>query len=444
MSSPQTWDVRARFVALNPPFQGRSFPIVLFPAVIGRGTECAVFLDNGSVSRQHAVVEEKAGGFRIRDLGSRNGIKLADQPIHEAALNAGDVVTVGDVQLRFEPASAGRPFSASESPAAAAAPAAARTLTGQDIVTLVQSAPATDLSAGAPMAEGAPESRPRVGLNLKMVGAIVAALALSLGAGAFLLRSSGGAAVRRAQWPAVMVKVGERKWVQISTVQYIQIGTDAWWAPMDLRGRDIREIVVGNSQRAAASSGGDDNGEGIAGVEKYDPGEILITGKSVGVTGLTITLDNGSVLTLRVIVRGRLEDPLEPLLYGRYSATERVAMAQQFLDNGIRVEKQQPYLALQEYQRARAVLTPLPDASKGELYHLQIVPRLAMAQRTVDDRWSALRGKVSVAVASNDLATAIDLLHEAVKLIPDPNDPRRQKAEGALRSLIRRQLEERQ
>ena len=107
MSSPQTWDVRARFVALNPPFQGRSFPIVLFPAVIGRGNECEVFLDAVSISRQHAVVEEQDGRFHIRDLGSRNGIKLADQPVHEAVLNAGDVVTVGDIQLRFEPVSAG-------------------------------------------------------------------------------------------------------------------------------------------------------------------------------------------------------------------------------------------------------------------------------------------------------------------------------------------------
>ena len=159
---------------------------------------------------------------------------------------------------------------------------------------------------------------------------------------------------------------------------------------------------------------------------------------------MTITLDNGSVLTLRVIVRGRLEDPLDPLLYGRYSAPERVAMAQQFLDNGIRIEKEKPYLALQEYLKARAVLTPLPDRLKGDLYYLQIGPRLARVQRTVDDKWNELRGKISVAVASNDLATATDLLQEAVKLIPDPNDPRHQKAQGALRALIRRQLEERQ
>jgi hypothetical protein len=38
----------------------------------------------------------------------------------------------------------------------------------------------------------------------------------------------------------------------------------------------------------------------------------------------------------------------------------------------------------------------------------------------------------------------MDLLQQAVKLIPDPNDPRHQKAQGALRALIRRQIEERQ
>jgi hypothetical protein len=203
---------------------------------------------------------------------------------------------------------------------------------------------------------------------------------------------------------------------------------------------------VGGPQAGSASRG--DDGDSMVSVEKYDPGpngqtgEILVTGKSVGETGVTLTLDNGSVLTMRVVVRGRLEDPLEPLLYGRYSAPERVAMAEQFLDNGILIEKEKPYLALQEYEKAKAVLTPLPDRNKGDLYYLQIVPRLAKAQRAVDDEWSALRGQIGVALASNDLTTAMDLLHQAVRLIPDPNDPRRQKAEGALHSLIRRQIEE--
>jgi hypothetical protein len=201
---------------------------------------------------------------------------------------------------------------------------------------------------------------------------------------------------------------------------------------------------VGGPKGPSAPSGGEDNGDSIAGVEKYDPGEILITGKSVGETGVAITLNNGSVLAMRVIVRGRLEDPLDPLLYGRYPAPERVAMAQQFLDNGILIEKEKPYLALQEYQKARAVLTPLPDRNKGELYYLQIIPRLTKAQRAVDDRWNTLRGQISIAAASDDLTTAMDLLQQAVKLIPDPNDPRHQKAQGALRALIRRQIEERQ
>jgi hypothetical protein len=431
-------EVRARLVALSPPFQGRSFPIVLFPAVIGRGSECEVFLDAASISRQHAVVEEKDGRFRIRDLGSRNGIRLRDQPVHEAVLNPGDVVTVGDIQLRFDP------VSASEQAAAKTQAAAARTLTGQEIVALAQSSPPADLAAGAE-AQAEPESQPRVGLNLKMIAAVVAALVLSLGAGVFILRYAGrAAAVHRAQWPAVLVKVGEKKWIQISRVEYLKIGTDTWWAPTDLRGRDVREIIVGDSQEPSPSSGDENGGDSIAAVEKYDPGEILVTGKSAGETGVTITLDNGSVLTLRVIVRGRLEDPLEPLLYGRYPAPERLAMGEQFFNNGLLIEAEKPYLALQEYQKAKAVLTPLPDQLKGDLYFLQILPRLAKAQRTVDDDWTTLRGKISVAVASNDLTTAMDLLQEAVKLIPDPNDPRHQKAEGALHQLIRRQLEERE
>ena len=440
MSSPQTWDVRARFVALNPPFQGRSFPIVLFPAVIGRGTECEVFLDAVSISRQHAVVEEKDGRFHIRDLGSRNGIKLADQPVHEAVLNAGDVVTVGDIQLRFEPVSAGE-AGRRESPGGC----------GPDIDRAGHRLARAVRAAGGPRRrdrgrEGAPESQPRVGLNLKMVAVVVAALAAFGGRRRLhppLLRPRGGRSAERngpPSWSRSARRSGSRsRACSTSRSGPTSGGRRRTWATA-ISGKSSWAIRRDRRIRRAAAT----TAIRSPSVEKYDPGEILVTGKSVGETGVTITLDNGSILTMRVIVRGRLEDPLDPLLYGRYSAPERVAMAEQFLDNGILIEKEKPYLALQEYLKARAVLTPLPDRHKGDLYYLQIGPRLAKVQRTVDDRWNELRGKISVAAASNDLTTAMDLLQEAVKLIPDPNDPRHQKAQGALRALIRRQLEERQ
>jgi pSer/pThr/pTyr-binding forkhead associated (FHA) protein len=40
---------------------------------IGRAPECDVFLDDVTVSREHAVLERHPDGIHVRDLGSLNG-----------------------------------------------------------------------------------------------------------------------------------------------------------------------------------------------------------------------------------------------------------------------------------------------------------------------------------------------------------------------------------
>ena len=40
---------------------------------IGRSPDCGIFLDDVTVSRKHAVLTERDGGFFIEDQGSLNG-----------------------------------------------------------------------------------------------------------------------------------------------------------------------------------------------------------------------------------------------------------------------------------------------------------------------------------------------------------------------------------
>jgi general secretion pathway protein E len=90
MSAMPTWKLQ--------PLRGNSKPLVLSDAkiTIGRGTENVVPLLDDQASRKHALVESDGrGGFRVRDLGSRNGTKLNEIRIEESPLKSGDVLRVG-------------------------------------------------------------------------------------------------------------------------------------------------------------------------------------------------------------------------------------------------------------------------------------------------------------------------------------------------------------
>ncbi len=72
-------------------------------AVIGRGPDCEVLLTEPAVSRRHAEIEWTYHGYRLRDLGSRNGTFVNAEEVDEALLADGDLIEVGLVQLRFHP-----------------------------------------------------------------------------------------------------------------------------------------------------------------------------------------------------------------------------------------------------------------------------------------------------------------------------------------------------
>ncbi len=69
---------------------------------IGRSRDSDVILDDSSVSRHHAEIEITNGTAVIRDLGSRNGTKVAGRKIEDPTPLAQDVrVKVGAFQARY-------------------------------------------------------------------------------------------------------------------------------------------------------------------------------------------------------------------------------------------------------------------------------------------------------------------------------------------------------
>ena len=69
---------------------------------IGRHADCEVVLSDQNASRRHCEIRPTAGGYVLVDLGSTNGTKLNGAPCHEAVLQHGDVIVIGQSSLWFE------------------------------------------------------------------------------------------------------------------------------------------------------------------------------------------------------------------------------------------------------------------------------------------------------------------------------------------------------
>ena len=68
---------------------------------IGRLPDNNLVVIDDKASRHHCVIEPWDEGYRIRDLGSRNGTKLNKHRITAELLDNGDVVMIGATELRF-------------------------------------------------------------------------------------------------------------------------------------------------------------------------------------------------------------------------------------------------------------------------------------------------------------------------------------------------------
>ena len=69
---------------------------------IGRSPESEIFLDDVTVSRNHAVVSTTGpGAFDMKDLGSLNGTYVNGHPVAEVALSSGDEIQIGKFHMLF-------------------------------------------------------------------------------------------------------------------------------------------------------------------------------------------------------------------------------------------------------------------------------------------------------------------------------------------------------
>jgi pSer/pThr/pTyr-binding forkhead associated (FHA) protein len=80
---------------------GESFPIDGERMSIGRRPDCAVFLDDVTVSRDHALLINRGEQWYLDDCGSLNGTYVNRSRIESHRLEEGDEVQIGKYKLTF-------------------------------------------------------------------------------------------------------------------------------------------------------------------------------------------------------------------------------------------------------------------------------------------------------------------------------------------------------
>ena len=84
--------------------KGDRFELNAKPLTLGRGAPNDVRLDDDEfASAHHARIEPRRDGVWIEDIGSTNGTYVNGQRVSRAhRLSAGDVIRVGETDLRYE------------------------------------------------------------------------------------------------------------------------------------------------------------------------------------------------------------------------------------------------------------------------------------------------------------------------------------------------------
>jgi hypothetical protein len=83
-------------------FQNQKYPIDKEQFIIGRGAKTSDLpIRDGNISRKHAAVVHRNGGYFIKDLGSTNGIDHNGIRVDNKKIEEGDVFSLCDYQLKF-------------------------------------------------------------------------------------------------------------------------------------------------------------------------------------------------------------------------------------------------------------------------------------------------------------------------------------------------------
>ena len=104
-------ETRAALVVVRGSAAGAEYELDRERLALGRGPGVELALEDEALSKEHAVLEFDRGGFRVRDLGSTNGLYVNGERSDTARLRHGDRIEAGEhcLQLLLEKREAAPP-----------------------------------------------------------------------------------------------------------------------------------------------------------------------------------------------------------------------------------------------------------------------------------------------------------------------------------------------
>lgn len=84
------------------PNSGKKIKLTDPEYVVGRRSDCSVFIPDMRVSRQHARIEKSGENWNIEDLGSNNGTFVNGRSIRKAQLHHDDEIAISTNRFRFQ------------------------------------------------------------------------------------------------------------------------------------------------------------------------------------------------------------------------------------------------------------------------------------------------------------------------------------------------------
>lgn len=99
--SPFFGHYRATLRILSGPRAGETIELTTHCVTLGRGPGVDLAFDDSQMSRQHAALDLEPEGYRIRDLGSTNGVEVNGHRTQSGTLSHGDQVKVGASSFEY-------------------------------------------------------------------------------------------------------------------------------------------------------------------------------------------------------------------------------------------------------------------------------------------------------------------------------------------------------
>ncbi len=86
---------------------GRQVAVTHWESILGRAKNCDICINFPTVSRSHAVLTRfDDGSWSVTDIGSRGAVRVNGVPVSVCAVNYGDTISLGGLEMKLLPVSA--------------------------------------------------------------------------------------------------------------------------------------------------------------------------------------------------------------------------------------------------------------------------------------------------------------------------------------------------